>query len=363
MSELHYPFENTPVPGEWQPVADGIYWLRMSLPMALDHINLYVLEDAEGWWIIDTGMGLDGTQQAWNTLFDGPMKGKPVIGVIVTHMHPDHVGQAGWLCEKWRAPLYMSFGEYYNARTFSTMPFEKVPWTTREYFIGAGVEQDYMDKMRAKMRGFGSIIEPMPLAYHRLSEGDCLSIGGREWRVMIGSGHSPEHVCLFNERDNLLFSGDQIIPRITSNISVMPSEPKDNPLKRWMASLDRFEADLPAETLVFPAHNTPFTGVHKRLQYLREHHEDHLQAVEEACLTPRTAVQLLPVLFSRELELTQMNLALGEAIAHINYLLAAGRVSRSTDSNGVHWYKTESPEAAVRAGCTSHHKDTAPLEV
>lgn len=362
MSNLEYPFENLPVPGNWIPVAEGVYWLRMPLPMALDHINLYVLEDDAGWWIIDTGMGLDATQDAWHQLFEGPMKGKPVVAVVATHMHPDHVGQAGWLCEKWRAPLYMSFGEYYNARTFSTMTMDKIAWTTRQYFEAAGVESDYMDKMRAKFRGFGSIVEPMPMAFHRLSEGDTLSIGGRQWRVMIGSGHSPEHVCLFNERDKLLFSGDQIIPRITSNISVMPSEPEANPLQNWMASLDRFLRDLPADTLVFPAHNTPFIGVHERLNYLKEHHEDHLEAVEEACLEPKTAVQMLPVLFSREIELTQMNLALGEAVAHLNYLTHSGRIERSTDEHGVHWYRTRNKAVQARAG-REHHKHDTPMEV
>lgn len=362
MTDLHYPFATPPEPGSWLPVAEGIYWLRMSLPMALDHINLYVLDDGDGWWIVDTGMGLDATQEAWNTLFAGPMAGKPVKGVLVTHMHPDHVGQAGWLCEKWRAPLYMSFGEYYNARAFSTMDRDSITWTTKQYFHRAGVSSDYMDQMRAKFRGFGSIVEPVPMAYVRLREGDVLTIGGREWQVMVGSGHSPEHVCLFNERDKLLFSGDQIIPRITSNISVMPSEPLANPLKDWFDSLQRFLADLPADTLVFPAHNTPFTGVHHRLQYLIDHHDDHLEAVEEACVTPRTALDMLPVLFSREIGLSQINLALGEAVAHLNYLVYAGRLRCELNAEGVNEYTVVDEAVRERVG-RPHGKYPEPMEV
>lgn len=362
MRDIQYPFENTPEVGEWITVAEGVYWLRMPLPMALDHINLYVLEDRDGWWIIDTGMGLDGTQEAWQQLFDGPMKGKPVLGVIVTHMHPDHVGQAGWLCDKWRAPLYMSFGEYYNARTFSASDFSSISWTTHAFYIAAGVSEDYLERVRAKFKGFGNIVTPMPMAFNRLSEGDVLTIGGRDWRVMIGSGHSPEHVCLYNERDKLLFSGDQIIPRITSNISVMPSEPNANPLKRWLSSLQRFGRDLPDDTLVFPAHNTPFYGVQTRLNYLQDHHQDHLEAVEEACIEPKKAIEMLAVLFDREIGVAQMNLALGEAIAHLNYLIEAGRLSCSKDDDGVNWYQTVDKSVAKR-GNRSHHKDAAPMEV
>ncbi len=362
MSALHYPFDNVPVAGDWLEVADGIYWLRMSLPMALDHINLYVLDDDDGWWIIDTGMGLDSTQEAWQKLFAGKMAAQPVKGVIVTHMHPDHVGQAGWLCDKWRVPLYMSFGEYYNARAFSSMSDDTLAWTTRNYYHQAGLTTEYLDKMRAKFRGFGSIIEPIPLAYNRLQEGDTLSIGTREWKIMIGSGHSPEHVCLFNERDKLLFSGDQIIPRITSNISVMPVEPNANPLQNWFDSLARFQADLPDDTLVFPAHNTPFTGVQARLAYLVEHHNDHLQAVEEACLTPRTAVDMLPVLFSRKIGSSQMSLALGEAVAHLNFLLRAGRLKRELNEQGVYLYTVTDATVAARSA-REHSKDPAPMEV
>ncbi len=362
MTELHYPFDVIPEPGDWLAVGDGIYWLRMSLPMALDHINLYVLEDEDGWWIIDTGMGLDSTQLSWDKLFAGKMSAKPVKGVIVTHMHPDHVGQAGWLCDKWRVPLYMSFGEYYNARAFSTMARDTMAWTAREYYHQSGLTTEYLDQMRAKFRGFGSIVEPIPMAFTRLQEGDTLSIGGREWQVMIGSGHSPEHICLFNARDKLLISGDQIIPRITSNISVMPAEPNANPLKNWFDSLARFQRDLPEDTLVFPAHNTPFTGVQARLRYLVEHHEDHLQAVEEACVTPRTAVDMLPVLFSREIDSSQMSLALGEAVAHLNYLVKAGRLVRELDAQGVYVYTVVDKSVSERCG-RSHNKDTAPMEV
>lgn len=362
MSELEYPFGEPPAQGEMLPVADGIHWLRMPLPMALDHINLYALEDEAGWWILDTGMGLPQTREAWETLFDGPMGGRPVAGVIVTHMHPDHLGQAGWLCDKWRVPLYMSFGEYYNGRSFTKMTVDDLNWTTERYFVRAGLGEDFVAQMRERFRGFGAIVEPVPGAFQRLSEGDTLHIGGREWRVMIGRGHSPEHVCLYNERDDILFSGDQIIPRITSNISVMPSEPEANPLEEWFDSLERFRRDLPASTLVLPSHNTPFKGVHQRLEYLIDHHRDHLEALEEACLEPQRALDMLPVLFAREIDATQMNMAVGEAIAHLNYLVFGGRMERTIDGQGAYRYRTLDESVRERIG-REHQRDPLPLEV
>ncbi len=362
MSELEYPFADVPAIGELLSVAEGIYWLRMPLPMALDHINLYVLEDDGGWWIVDTGMKWEGIREAWQTLFDGPMQGKPVLGVIVTHMHPDHIGQAGWLCDHWRVPLYTSFGEYYNARAFSSMTPDDVSWTTEQHFLRAGLDEDYLEKMRANFRGFGGVVERLPGAFRRLREGDSLTIGRREWRVMIGSGHSPEHVCLFSERDRIMLSGDQIIPRITSNVSVMPSEPEANPLRDWFESLQRFLQDLPADTLVLPAHNTPFRGVKQRLQYLIDHHHDHLEAVEEACVEPKTARDMLPVLFAREIGMSQISLALGEAIAHLNYLVYTGRVERSLDDAGRYRYRCINADVAARTP-RAHQREPLPLEV
>lgn len=361
MDAIRYPFDAAPAKGQWTEVADGVFWLQMVLPMALDHINLYVLEDEAGWWIVDTGMKWGDTRERWQMLFDGPMAGKPVLGVICTHMHPDHIGQAGWLCDHWRVPLWMSFGEYISARAFATLQGGSLSWITEQYYLRAGVQAEQLAAAAKKFRGFGNIIEPLPMGFRRLAEGDSLRIGRRDWQIMIGSGHSPEHVCLYSPQDHILLSGDQIIPRITSNVSVMPSEPEANPLQDWFRSLTRFKKDLPEDTLVLPAHNAPFYGVKYRLEYLIAHHEGHLAEIELACVEPKGALDLLGVLFSRKIESSQMSLAIGEAIAHLNFLMAEGRLQRILDEQGIYRYLNRYPDAPRYRG--RRDPEAAPMEV
>ncbi len=361
MSELQYPFEQIPQPGHTLEVAPGVLWLRMPLPMALDHINLYLLDDGDGWWIIDTGIGGKTTQGHWLRIFEHELGGRPVKAVLATHMHPDHVGQAGWLCERWRVPLYMTFGEYYSARVFSAMTADDIGWTTETYFQQVGMGPEHVDAMRRNWRGFGSVAERLPGAFRRLAEGTTLGIGGHEWRVMVGRGHSPEHACLYSESLGVLLSGDQVIPRISPNVGVMPTEPEADPLALWFDSLRRFRS-LPEDTLVLPAHNTPFRGLHPRLNALIAHHEDHLLALEQACAeSPRCARDLLPVLFSRELDASQLGMALGECVAHLNHLYLAGRLLREVH-DGVHLYRTRDPQRLVGLP-TAHQRDDGPVAV
>jgi glyoxylase-like metal-dependent hydrolase (beta-lactamase superfamily II) len=358
---IQYPFTEKPQKGEWLEVAKGIYWLQMVLPMALDHINLYVLEDDKGWWIVDTGIKLGDTRERWELLLAKQMASKPVLGVICTHMHPDHIGQAGWLCDSLRVPLYMSFREYYSARAFTSLQPGKMSWTAEQHYRRAGVGDDYLQSEGANMRGFGSIVEPLPTAFNCLKEGQVLEIGGRQWLVMTGAGHSPEHVSLYCAEDKLMLSGDQIIPRITSNVSVMASEPEANPLQDWFDALRRFRRDIDADTLVMPAHNAPFYGVHARLDYLIDHHEGHLAAVEKACVQPQVAIDLFSVLFSREIGMSQLGLALGESIAHLHYLCAEGRMERQLDDDGLYRFRTTATESRPYEGV--HEFDSLPIEV
>ena len=355
---LQYPFEATPEFGTIKQVAAGVYWVRMPLPMALDHINLYLLEDKAGWYIVDTGMRGDDKQQYWQQIFDTSLGGKPVLGIIVTHMHPDHVGQAGWLTDKWRVPLYMTRLEYLQARALEAMP-SGLAWTTEQYFHRLGVGADLIDKKRQSNWSFADVIEPMPMAYDRLVAGRVFSIGGNDWQVMIGAGHSPEHACLYSPALGVLLSGDQVIPRITSNISVMASEPEANPLADWLHSLQQFY-QLPADTLVCPAHNTPFYGLHERISYLLQHHEDHMVALEQACIAGQTAVQLLPVLFKRQLDGSQLEMALGECVAHLNLLMVRQRMQRTLDDNGVYQYETIDPDLDDRPLSADYFTDNPP---
>lgn len=358
---LRYPFDKTPEFGTVAQVATGVYWLRMPLPMALDHINLYLLEDDAGWYIVDTGMRGDDKQKYWQQIFDTALGGKPVLGVIVTHMHPDHIGQAGWLTEKWRVPLYMTRLEYLQARVLVAMP-GGLSWTTEQHMHRIGVSAERIDEMRQSSWGFGDIVEPLPMAYHRLVANKVLSIGGNDWRVIIGEGHSPEHACLYSPALNVLLSGDQVIPKITSNISVMASEPEANPLADWLSSLPQFY-DLPEDTLVLPSHNTPFYGLHERVAFLLQHHEDHMVALEKACVEAQTAVELLPVLFTRKLVGSQITMALGECVAHLNLLIARKRMSRKLDDDGVYRYQTIDPELDARQLSADYFKDDPPVMV
>jgi glyoxylase-like metal-dependent hydrolase (beta-lactamase superfamily II) len=360
-SEITYPYATPPQKGEWIAVAEGVYWLQMALPMALNHINLYAIEDRDGWWVVDTGMKMGDTRERWELLFDGPMAGKPIVGVICTHMHPDHIGQAGWLCSKWRAPLYMSLGEYLAGRVFGSAPNTESEWSTAQYYQRSGVAETALQELLEKFRGFGDIVEPLPRSYRRLRDGQVLRIGERDWQVMIGSGHSPEHVCLFDPGDHILLSGDQIIPRITSNVSVMSGEPEANPLDDWFNSLRRFRRDLPSDCLVLPAHNAPFYGVHARLDYLVAHHESHLAAIERACVEPKTAIELFDVLFTRKIDDTALTLALGESVAHLHYLYYQGRLEREIDAAGAYRYRSLDPDHCpyVELG----DKDDQPFEV
>lgn len=344
MRDISYPLgERVPEAGELVAVADGIYWVRMSLPMQLDHINLYVLEDEAGWWIVDTGMKTRDTRKRWQALLDGPLATKPVVGVILTHLHPDHIGQAGWLCERFDVLPSMSQGEYFQARTMAAPPAGDGPdWAVQDYMCKLGIDLDRLKRGGRKFRGMGALIEPLPGAYQRLRAGDVLSIGGRQWQVHIGRGHSPEHVCLFDPVSQILISGDQVIPRITSNVSVMPSEPNANPLKEWLESIERFLL-LPGESLVLPAHNAPFYGLHRRLVDLKDHHEQHLNDLLVAADEPASALEYLPVLFKRKLDDNSIFLALGECLAHLNYLLAKGRMIRQINAQGV-WTFARHPD-------------------
>ncbi len=356
-AELDYPYAAHPAPAQTVEIAPGVRWLTMPMGGSLTHINLYLLADRDGWWIVDTGLNNDETAGLWRQLFDSDMGGKPVVGVICTHFHPDHIGQCATLTEHFRCPLYMSRSEYYQARAFmGSGPGSHWSWQGQEFYERAGMPKSYLEGLQkafSSRASDGMTMPTLPMGFQRLQDGDTLSIGEHEWRIVVGSGHSPEHACLYCADLKLFISGDQILPIITSNVSVHPTEPEANPLKDWMNSHDKL-LSLPEDLLVLPAHNLPFRGVRSRLRELIGHHEDRMLAVEEHCVEPAIAKDLLPVLFARELDPRQMMMALGEAIAHVHLLMHRNRLDRELGEDGRYYYRSIDPDLGRRALSGKH---------
>lgn len=355
---LTYPYPDHPAPGELLTVAPGVHWLTMPMGgSSLNHINLYVLDDGDGCFIVDTGLPLKDVQRLWQEFFATELKGRPVKGVICTHMHPDHVGNATLITDQFHCPLYMTRAEYYQSRAFSAGgPGHHSSWQGEQFYQRAGMPQDYLkmlQRMWEKRSDDGFSMPAMPTGYQRLEDGDVLTIGGRDWAVMVGSGHSPEHACLHCKGLGILLSGDQILPVITSNVSVHPTEPDADPLRVWLESHDHFMT-LPVDTLVLPAHNLPFYGVRERLRELINHHEDRMLAIEEHCVEPKLAKDLLPVLFKRDLDPRQMMMALGEAIAHLHLLMHRNRIERSLAEDGRYHFLSIDPSLSRRSNPDRH---------
>ncbi|WP_189407887.1 MBL fold metallo-hydrolase [Alteromonas halophila] len=324
-----------PQPGCVTQVAEGIFWLRMPLPFALDHINLYLLEDEQGWYIVDCGLATSETRQHWQSVLS--TLDKPVLGVIATHMHPDHIGLAGWLTEQHQVPLYMSQTEYFAARALFAGRAGASAWRDEQYFVRCGLATDAVTKAVGDGKGFSRIVSPLPVAYERLTEGQVLTINNNRWTVMIGRGHSPEHVCLYCQERHILVAGDHILPSITPNIGVYSTEPDGNPLADYLDTLLPF-MELPSDTLVLPAHNQPFTGVRARVQALRGHHQQQLKTLYDVCRIPMRVTDCLPALFNRQLDSHLLHFAIAECLSHLNYLCAEGQLVRTLSEEGVYIY-------------------------
>ena len=342
---IHYPHEIPPAPGESIRVADGVFWIRMPLPFALDHINLWLLEDTDdadpGWTIVDTGYGVAETHALWERHFVETMQGKPIKRIIVTHYHPDHVGCAAWLHERTHAPVWMTAAEFLSAHAAA----ENVAGFDREnsarLFVDHGLAKarpDFAVAQQARVGAFKRGVPTVPKQYVRMMEGDVITIGKREWRVITAFGHAPEHASLFSATDNILISGDQVLPRITTNVSVWGNQPEANPLKLFLDCMAKFDA-LPAESLVLPSHDRVFTGLHARTAQLRAHHASRLADLELAISSPKCAAEILPVLFHRPLNDHQLVFAIGEAIAHLHFLWRAGRAVRTRSADGIYLFQ------------------------
>jgi glyoxylase-like metal-dependent hydrolase (beta-lactamase superfamily II) len=311
----------------------------MGLPFALNHINLWLIKDTQeteqgeqvGWTAIDCGIYTDATRDAWEVLFgaqnDG-LQGLPILRVIATHCHPDHVGLADWLCTRWNAPLYMSAGEYAFARMMSAgLPGVDGPSMFPHFRKHGLTGIEMQEKIQERKTFYTRMVPTVPTSYHRIQEGKDLHIGGHDWQVITGFGHSPEHVSLYCAERNCLISGDMLLPRISTNVSVFAAEPEANPVQQYLESLGKYQ-HLPEDTLVLPSHGKPFKGMHTRIAQLQQHHAERLQEVLDACCSPLSAMDIVPIMFKRELDAHQLTFAIGEALAHCHQLWFAGKLKR-----------------------------------
>ena len=321
------------------PVADGIHWLRMPLPFDLDHINLWLLEDDGGWAIVDTGINSSTSRDIWRSTFETAMRGLPVTHVIATHLHPDHIGCAGWLTRQFDVDLWMTREEYMLGRLLVADTGKPAPEEAIRFYAAAGFSEEALADYRERFGFFGRLVSELPESYVRIHENDQLALGEYTWRVLIGRGHSPEHACLYCEDRNLLISGDQVLPTISANVSVWPTEPAANPLKHWLDSLAALRERIPEDVLVLPAHGKPFRGAHARIDAVISEHTQRLEKLCEHLAEPRRAVDTFGVLFGRRVPHGHRVMATGEAIAHLHCLLARGDVAVEKDSRGVLWYR------------------------
>lgn len=335
-----YPFETAPDKSSRIELAPGVYWLRLPFDFGIDHINLWLLEDGDGWTLVDTGFDQDSTRKIWENWIETLLDGKPIRRVIATHMHPDHVGLAGWLVNKFDAEFCMSRTDYLMCRAMAADTGRKAPEEGVRFYKWAGFNDEALARYRERFGMFGELIHVLPQSYKRLQQGQELKIGNYRWRVEIGMGHTPEHVCLFSPDLNMVIAGDQILPKISSNVSLFPTEPLANPLQDWIDSCYRLIEVLPSDCLVLPAHNDPFYGAHARLKALIDGHEKALARLHEVCETPRRAVdgKIFSVLFKRKIDHSNFFMATGESLSHLMCLVHRGDLELMRDEDGVGWF-------------------------
>ncbi|MFL6862931.1 MAG: MBL fold metallo-hydrolase [Allosphingosinicella sp.] len=343
---LTYPLGRPgPREGEIIAVAEGVGWARLPMPGALKHINVWLLDDPQpglgagedGVAIVDTGIDLPASREAWEALFAGPLAGRRVTRVICTHFHPDHIGLAGWLTRRFAVPLWMTREEWLFGRMLTSDVRDAPPEEAVAYWRAAGWSEERIAAEAEKGWGrFAAWVSRMPVSFVRIAEGDVLRTGARRWRVVVGNGHCPEHACLVDEEAGVMIAGDQVLPRITSNVSLSLSEPEADPLGDWLASIERLKR-LPETLFVLPSHGEPFTGLHARLDALAHGHHDRLDALHRHLAEPRRAVDCFSVLFARKIDDGLLGLATGEALAHLRHLEIEGRAGREA-RDGVNWY-------------------------
>ncbi len=333
---LTYPQPVPPAPLTLREIAPGILWFRLALPFLLDHVNIYLIEDDDGWTLLDTGLGDAATAQAWEALLAGPLRARPINRIIVTHFHPDHVGSAGWLLKRFDVPLYMSATEYLLSLNLHLDPGALEADHYRSFYRNHGLDEATTQNVVTKGHEYLRIVSGLPKTYRRLIAGDVIKIGARDFEVLTGGGHSPEQIMLLNRSDKILFAADQVLAKITPNVSVAAVDPQGDPLGIYLRSLRTLKETVPADVLALPGHQLPFEGLHARASQLEQHHLLRCEAIARACrAAPRSAAELIPCIFERALDAHQMGFAFSEVLAHVNYMLRRGELKIVPDGDEV----------------------------
>jgi glyoxylase-like metal-dependent hydrolase (beta-lactamase superfamily II) len=322
---LRFVHPTPPEPGRTIEIAPGILWARLALPFLLDHVNVYFIDDSNGWALIDTGIGDKATLAAWEPLLDTVLRDRPLTRIIATHFHPDHVGAAGFLLKRFNVPLYMSATEYLQCLNLHLDPGALDATHYRRFYLDHGLDEDTTQRVVTGGHHYLKLLSGLPPTYHRLVAGDSLSIGGREFDVLTGGGHSPEQIMLVSRADRLFFSADQVLAKISPNVSVSAIDPEGDPLGQYLRSLHALRDTIDRGAVVLPGHNLPFYGLPERIEELVAHHHSRCDRILRACRDePRSAAELVPFVYTRQLDPHQMGFAFGEVLAHVNYMLRRG---------------------------------------
>jgi glyoxylase-like metal-dependent hydrolase (beta-lactamase superfamily II) len=331
---VRYPFPNPPEGDAAVEVADGVLWLRLALPFRPDHLNVYALDEGDGWTLVDTGLGTDACREAWAGLLAGPLDGRPVGRVILTHHHPDHVGLAGWFQVR-GAELWATRTAWLQARMLTLDVQERPPPETLAFWRAAGMDAELLaERSVTRPFNFADVVAPMPLGFRRIVEGEEIVAGGRRWRVEVGHGHAPEQATLWGLDHDLVIAGDQILPAITPNLGVYATEPDADPVGEWLASCARLGALADDRQLGLPGHGRPFLGLPARLDELARDARDALARLEAFLDAPRRADDCFQALYGRRIGASQYGLALAETLGHLNRLRHSGTVARRKGSDG-----------------------------
>ena len=324
-----------PPPGEARDIIPGLRWMRFPLPFPPHHVNVWLLEDGDGWLVIDAGVNDEATRGHWQTALAGAaFGGRKLRRLLITHFHPDHAGLMGWLAEAHGVTPLMTRIEWLQARAVWYDTGTDMLQQQAEFARIAGASEAYSAYLLRRGALYAKAVAPLPRAFRAIADGETLVIGGRRWRVLTGQGHAPDMACLHCAEEDILIAADQVLPRITPYVGLHAGEPMGDPLGAFLATLRRFHA-LPEKTLVLPSHGDPFSGLHARLTAIMDHHDERLAALEEACREPQTAHALLPALFRRPLDDRSLGFGLGETLAHLRRLEEHGRIERLPGADGV----------------------------